>query len=56
MHINVLSELCPVNDPWKPSAHSNIDSYDKNLIKIFAIDSNFSQGIMLSLPKTTPLS
>lgn len=39
MHVNVLSELCPVSEPWKTP-----DKYDSQLTRLFIIDSNFSHG------------
>lgn len=38
MHINVLTELCPVNEPFKTP-----DKYDGST-RLFVIDTNFSQG------------
>lgn len=38
MHINVLSELTPLNEPWKAERH------DKELARLFVINSNASQG------------
>ncbi len=39
MHINVLTELCPVNEPWKTP-----DKYDVDMTRLFVVDTNFSQG------------
>ena len=39
MHVNVLTELCPVNEPWKTP-----DKYDVDMTRLFVVDTNFSQG------------
>jgi len=43
MHINGLSELCLVNDPWKA------DKHNEDLTRLFVLDSNFSQGTCSTL-------
>ncbi|XP_032776840.1 tubulin polyglutamylase complex subunit 2-like [Daphnia magna] len=48
MHINVLTELCPVNEPFKSP-----DKYDGST-RLFVIDTNFSQGsVVLLITKGT---
>lgn len=39
MHINVLSELCPVSEPWKTP-----EKYNLEVTRLFVLDANFSQG------------
>lgn len=38
MHINLLSELTALNEPWKA------DRLDKDLTRLFVINGNISQG------------
>ena len=52
MHVNSLTQLCPVTEPWKS------DQPDEGeLDKLFILDSNFSHGsTVLSVKKTESLS
>ena len=45
MHINGLSELCLVNDPWsRKSSDPKAEKNNEDFTRLFVIDSNFSQG------------